>query len=94
MTTPIHIQNLRERVARAIEASNIFGKDWASGREARKSQLRLNARAAIEAIPLNDGLAALFTAEKTQLTKLPDERDTEFVKRIVGTYFAALGTGK
>lgn len=83
MTTPTHIQNLRERVARAIAENQNSDTDYES-----------MARAALEAIPLNDGLAALFTAEKTQLTKLPDERDTEFVKRIVGTYFAALGTGK
>lgn len=39
-----------ERMARAIEASNIYGKDWDALPEARKSQLRLNARAALKEI--------------------------------------------
>lgn len=35
-----------------------------------------------------DGATALLTAEATPLKKLPDERDTEFVKRIVATFMA------
>ena len=35
-----------------------------------------------------DGVTALLTAESTPLKKLPDERDTAFVKRIVATFMA------
>lgn len=35
-----------------------------------------------------DGATALLTAEATPLKKLPDERDTAFVKRIVATFMA------
>lgn len=36
-----------------------------------------------------DGLVALSVAETTPLHKLPDERDTEFIKRIVCAYINA-----
>lgn len=35
-----------------------------------------------------DGVTALATAAATQLRRLPDERDTAFVKRIVATYLS------
>jgi hypothetical protein len=35
-----------------------------------------------------DGVTALLTAESTPLKKMPDERDTAFVKRIVATFMA------
>lgn len=33
-----------------------------------------------------NGVTALLVAESTPLKKLPDERDTAFVKRIVATF--------
>lgn len=36
-----------------------------------------------------DGIAALMTAEATDMQKREGERDTEFVKRIVCTYMNA-----
>lgn len=35
-----------------------------------------------------DGMTALSVAAATPLRRLPDERDTAFVKRIVATYMA------
>ena len=43
-----------------------------------------------EDLDLNNGIAALLTAESTSMRKQKGERDTEFVKRIVQTYFIAL----